>query len=244
MDISPLFNEGDFCLRTSLYITGKLFQKKLTTIDMFYWKLMVDECRLFTWFHHRKSKKYTWKKDVHGGKKSLRCKAFITINWVFRKLKLTKTDLVFYCGLNCDQYRGLLIPLYLTKDTKTSKKIARRIFWGYVLRLGFSPSLTEWAVIKPQSFILLFRMLWYAWPLYPISWVFWRISMWRNLKQPIKGHATNKISLLPTMLLLNYKLPSDEYICRVYSRYFKHGSDGKMIRKALIGGLSGGRETG
>ena len=231
MKYNVLWNSGDYCLRASLYMTGKLFKRQVWASDRIAWDLMIKECRLRELFGHRKSKEYTWEKDIHNGKKSLRCRLWKLICWI------TKKDITLYCGLNCDQYRALLIPLYMTRRSKTSRHIAKNIFWGYILRCGFSPSLTEWAVIKPQSLILLLRMFWYSYPLYLAALPFLWLSIYRNIKlKKISDGTTNKISLLPTMMLLGYKIPEMDYIENVYQTYF---SKSDVVGQAMIGGFGG-----
>ena len=54
----------------------------------------------------------------------------------------------------------------------------------------------------------------------------------------IDSGCTNKISLLPTMKIMQVQdMPSNEYISSVYNTYFDKGEDGKMIRESIIGGL-------
>ena len=74
-----------------------------------------------------------------------------------------------------------------------------------------------------------------------ISKFFFKRSIKRNLKESIEISTTNKITLLPTMKLLGYDMPSDDYIKRVYETYWWNLEEkgGIMIREALIKGLTG-----
>jgi len=151
-----------------------------------------------------------------------------------RRSKIYKNKLAG--GLDCAQYHALLIYLYLTKNSPKSKKIAKNIFWGYVFRMGFSPCLTELVLFKPQSMILLFRMIWYLFPIYCLLWPFWRLWVEFNINTLNSETTTNKISLLPTLYVLNEKMPSMGYIKEVYNIHFKNN---QRIGNALIKGLIG-----
>lgn len=223
------YDPGDYCLRTSLFVAGAILQNGVYVSDCF--ETMCKDCRLHHWFGHRKSYDYTWEKDQHNGKKTIRCYLGILYRKIFGKS--------LYCGLNCDQYRALFIVLYLMRRYPFSRKIARRIIFGYIIRLGFSPSLTEWAIFKPQTFVLLFRMFGICFPINAVLLPIFKITAHFNLLEPIEKSTTNKISLLPTMFVLRMKMPTDDYIREVYNTYFSSQEQGgQLIRHALIKALT------
>jgi hypothetical protein len=226
-----IYDSGDYCLRTSLYCVGKLLNNKYTRVEEKMMRDMIVECRLDNLFGHRKSEQYTWSKDIHNGKKSLRYR--------FWEIFLKPYGKDLYCGLNCDQYRALALFLYLARGVPRYRNIAKNILIGYVLRLGFSPSLTETAIFKPQSFVLLLKVFRYLFPAYLLSLAYFRLSAKASLMEPISKNTTNKISLLPTMRILGYAMPSDKYIKEVYEVYFNEGADMALIKNSMIDGLLG-----
>jgi hypothetical protein len=217
-----IYDQGDYCLRSSLYIVGKTLSKTLTREDIILFYDMVNECRLNKWLGHRKSAKYTW--SVSDGL-TKRLYDWFGIN--------------LFKGLNHDQYRAYFIFLYLYNDWLGALKV----MFGYLIRCFFTPSLMEHAFLKPQAYVLLLKVkfpfniqyLWY--PLYLTSLMFLKLSIHREFNIKIAVSTTNKISLIPTALLLGQiKLvtPFDfKYVENVYTEYFKDSHVGL----ALINGI-------
>jgi hypothetical protein len=137
-------------------------------------------------------------------------------------------------GASIDQLRAYWLVLYMCRN----KKVARKHLLGFILRLGFAPSLMENILFKPQSAILLLATVWE--PLKYLAYPFYKISKWRNLRIGTWDNTTNKISLLPTMFLLGHKFsyPKDVfYIKRVYDTYFCQ-EDNKVVGAAMIKGMT------
>jgi hypothetical protein len=124
-------------------------------------------------------------------------------------------------GANGDQLRAYFIPMYQNNEVD----IAKQIFFGMIQRGGMVPSWMEFAPLKPQCFVLLFKLLCEKWSKvfylpYKFCLYCFEKSIKSNLAEPISESTTNKISLLPTMKVLGMKLPDDEYIKSVYYTYF------------------------
>ena len=223
---SKCYDLGDYILRTSHYFVGKYMQNTLELDDWTIYKAMHRECRLNKWFGHRKSAEYRW--SISDG----------LTKWLYDKI-LKYINLDPYKGANCDQYRAYFMCLYLLNDWRG----ALRVMIGLLLRLGFLPSLMENCLFRPQAFVLLTKVKFpfrinYLWR--PVHWVclgFFMISKYKNLKIPIKVSTTNKISLLPTMKLLKFKLPNADYIKAVYLEYYKPEYSNYFIGQELYKGV-------
>lgn len=233
-----LWEKADYCLRVSLYYTGLILQSRIIKPEeKEALEDMRQECKPENVFAC-KSKAYHWgpyfneEEGINdGGSDGL-------TRWLYDYI-LKRFNINPLKGLNGDQMRPYFAVLYATGDYERAKKI-----WnGFKLRLTMFPSLMESFVFKPQTLYLLFKTLkrknWLIYPLYWISAIFFYFAVKRNLKQPISEGTTNKITLLPTMKLARYKMPSDEYIIEVYETYFHSGIDGKLIRDSIITGLIG-----
>lgn len=223
--IIPTWNNGDYCLRTSLFAAGK----QLSGIDdkdaKYYMECMIEECRMNS-FHQIKSEEYTWSKSD----------GFTRL--VYDKiLKYLKVDP--HKGLNGDQLRGFFIMLYLNRKNKEYSRIWYKILIGFILRLGLTPSLCELSFLKPQAYILFFKAKWFTYPIYLLIKPLFKYLAKRELENiPIKKSTTNKISLLPTMQILGIKIPDNKYCRAVYSRYFKKSGKINFIGNALYEGIA------
>ena len=210
------YDHGDYCLRTSLYTCSIL--KDLNTHNGKYkypfhlidFKAMERECKLSPLsLFPIKSEEYTWSRSDG------------LTRWLYdHVLKYLKLDL--HKGLSGDQLRAYYLYLMLTKQ----KRKAWLHILGIVLRLGFTPSLMEHCIFKPQAYIALLYTAWK--PLKYLSYPFFKLSVIRNLKKPIEQGTTNKILLLPTMYALGMELPKYDYICKVYDTYFSQ-DDNRFI---------------
>lgn len=227
--MTSLYDPGDYCQRVSLYASGRILSKTFTREDALIVSKMIKECRLENLFGHRKSIEYTWSKDIHNGKKSLRYYAWSIIN------KIHPREL--YCGLNTDQYRALAIYLYLTRNLPRSRKIAKNILIGYILRGTVSPSLTESIILKPYSIVLLFKMFRCLFPVFALLRSLYGLSVKSEMLKTNQEGTTNKVSMLPTMLLLGFELPTDNYIKETYSIFFDKGEDRILIRNSITDGV-------
>lgn len=216
------FDKRDTCLQVSHYIWAKSVLNETTLEDLNILGEMLDvECRLSSPKGHRKNRTYFWSNSDG------------LTRWLHDKI-LKYLDLDVYKGLNGDQYRAYFIWLY--SDYIAGDRLIENVINGYIRRLGFAPSLMEHCIFKPQAYVLLLkRTKYYKFnPLYWISRAAFHFSMKRNLKQPIKGHTTNKISLLPTMHYLGYDLPDKSYTDAVYNRYYKNGTElCELMKKAI-----------
>jgi hypothetical protein len=187
-------------------------------------------CNLTRWFGHRKSQDYRWSNSGSGnpGENTIWKRPTY---WLYHNI-LKYFDIDPYKGLNSDQYRSYALWVYERKDTWA----ALRVLLPFIVRLGLTPSLCEWLPLKIHSYVLFFRVLpfYYLNPLYWISRIIFHFSMKRNLKEDIAVSTTNKITLLPTMYYLGYKLPEDEYIEAVYDTYYGKDSEiAKELKKVL-----------
>lgn len=191
----------------------------------YHMKMFIKEARLDKLFGHRKSAEYRWSKTED-----------------IRKILYKISGYNGYAGLNCDQYRAFFCWCYLTGD----KAAVIRVLFGYVCRLGFSPSLTEYGFFKPQSFVLALATIhpWLKYLVYP----FYLISERKNLRKPINEDTSGKITLLLTMKLLGRPIKSKMvnkydiehgqkiYIDRVYETYFR--DEIRFIGNALVEALA------
>jgi len=217
------FDKRDTCLQVSHYFWATLVLDQLDfePIKIFY-EMLEDECRLLNLLGHRKNRTYRWS-NSNGITKWLQT----------RILRYFNIDP--YKGLNGDQYRALFLHLQFQSYTY-SDQVRNNILFGFILRLGFFPSLMEHAILKPQSLVLFWKSFkgYKLNPLYWLSLLCFYFSMKRNLAQPIKGHTTNKISLLPTMYYLGFKLPPKEYTDKMYDVYYGKKSElGQLMKKAI-----------
>ena len=210
------WDHGDFLLRSSLTAIGDI---------MFYGKtidpsiaLAELECRIHTYFKQRKSAEYRWSKSDG------------LTRWIY--------DHIFryfhfdpYKGLNFDQLRAYWLYLYLRKNR--ARAIKQLI--GFILRLGFAPSFMEHIIMKPQSLVMLLATVWK--PLRFLVYPFFYISAKLNLREPIEESTTNKITLLPTLAALGWKVPQHEYLIETYKEYFKPGSNLYAMGQNLADGI-------
>ena len=235
--MNKLWDKGDYCLRASLYLSGK-WSVSLTRLDYDLYFEMIKECWLDKWHgFSRKSSQYWWSSS---GSENPKENTFFKrpTKWIYDNI-LKHLGLDIPKGLNHDQFRSYFITLYLRHDWLGALKVVI----GLVLRFGFTPSLTEHCILKPQAYVLLTKIkcpyninyLWY--PIHLFCLMFFYFSVKRNLKIPVLESTTNKISLLPTMKLLGFKMPDDNYIKSVYEEYFKPGTDVYFIGEAICNGL-------
>lgn len=139
-------------------------------------------------------------------------------------------------GLNGDQYRAYFLWLYLTNDWLGALKV----MFGYIYRLGLAPSLCEWAIIRPQAYVLLLKVKFpfrieFLWrPMYWVVLLVFRLTSKREINRvPIESDTTNKISLFPTYKVLKWTLSPIKYITATYSEYFKKGTDGFCVGESI-----------
>ena len=173
------YNHGDYCLLTSLYCYA-------TEGNELWMEAMEKECKLSPLsLFPRKSEEYTWSRSDG------------LTRWIYDKI-LCHFNIDPHKGLNGDQLRAYYLYLLKTKQ--------RRKAWmhigGFVLRLGFFPSMMEHVIWKPQSIICLLAAAWR--PLRFLVYPFFRYSVERNLEEDILDGTTNKITLLPTLKELGY----------------------------------------
>jgi len=211
------FDNRDTIMQVSHYLWAKRVLGIIKIEDMAIEKNLIDECRLDTIFGQRKNPSYRWSNSDGLTK------------WLYDNV-LRFIGLDPFKGSNHDQLRAWFLYSY-TKDRQLDSTIL-----GFIFRLGFAPSLMEHALLKLQAHVLLLRNTKNRFfnPLYWASRLAFYISMKKNLKEPIKGHTTNKITLLPTMYYLGYKLPPRAYIEGVYNRYYGKDSElGTLMILAL-----------
>lgn len=226
------YDKGDYCLRTSLFCAGKLMQGINDIIGVM--NTMIFECRL-TSYYPVKSQEYMWSNSGSENEEENTFWKRPTF-WLWRHLGID-----MHKGLNGDQFRAFFIMMYLNKDNPLYKRIWKKIAVGFILRLGFTPSLCEWAPLKPQAYVLYFKSApgiykYLCYPLYLICRLFFEIIyMEENVFIPIEQSTTNKISLFPTAHLLGKVLPVQCYVELVYKTYFK--GDIEFIGQSVIDGL-------
>ena len=247
-----LWEHADYTIRTSLYCTGKLLQAgsldKLSHEDSIAMKKMMLECNLYEWVGHRKSKMFHWGPytdpvtgKTDGGSDGV-------TRWLYDHV-LKHFDINPSKGLNGDQYRAYFMWLFLTKDWRQALKV----MFGYIIRLGMTPSLMEWAPVKPQAYVMLLKVrfplginyLWY--PLYLIARLAFGIGYKVEMKDvEFKHGTTNKITLLPTAkclgIIKNPTMQEAALMKRVYDRYFgsTEASQGFFIADSVYKGLLAG----
>ena len=212
------WNNGDFLLRASLLAVGDiLLFKHLQKPDI---KLAEIECRVNTFFKQRKSATYTWAESDG------------LTRWLADKLGIN-----LFKGLNLDQLRAYWLYMYLVRDRKTAIKH----LLGFIFRLGFTPSLMENILFRPHAAVMLLATIWkpLRFLVYPLLY----ISAKRNLKEPIIISTTNKITLLPTLLALGWKVPGYQYLRSVYMEYFKRGTSLYPLGQHLAIGIDNNRLT-
>jgi hypothetical protein len=200
--IPELQDYSDYCFRSSLLSTGLfLVGKKDEAKEIM--KEMIDECRLDKWTGHRKSAVYMWS-DSYG-----------LTRWLYDHIGIN-----LYKGLNNDQYRAYYMWLYLNNDWVGALKV----LFGFIYRLGLTPSLMEWGPLKPQAFVLLFGVKpikYFMYPIYLFCKLCFFISFINENSIPIENGTTNKVTMLPTARILGFKIPRMSYIKFVYYEYFK-----------------------
>jgi len=130
-------------------------------------------------------------------------------------------------GANADQLRAFFIVMYLNREAPIYKKIWLKMALGFILRAGLTPSLCEWAPLKPQAYVLFLMSAPYGlkYPLYPLilisKWAFKRSYYNEMINVSISQDTTNKISAIPTGEILGLKeTPTDNYVADVYKTYF------------------------
>lgn len=236
---NPLYEHSDFCLRSSLYMTSKLLQDNISLQDLMWFEEMQAECRLDKWTGHRKSDQYHWSNSGSANPTENTLLQRPTY-WIYHHiLKYFNYDP--HKGLNHDQYRAYFICLYLTNDWRASLKV----MFGYIYRLGFTPSMMEHCLFKPQAYYPLLAVkfpykLHYLWrPLYWISKAAFYIGKRPVLNTAPDYESTNKISLLPTLKATKQAMPNQDYIKKVYWTYWSRATDktDSLIRDNLIKAL-------
>ena len=196
-----MWSDGDKILKSSLLWVGHelsetygYYENKTTGQIL---EEMERDCRLRNFFGHRKSPTYKWS---NSGSENLNENTIWKrpTYWVYHNI-LRYVGIDLYKGANCDQLRAYWLTLYLRRE----RWIAIKHLLGYVVRLGFSPSLMENIILKPQSLAVLLATIWK--PMHYIVLPFLLLSRWRNFKKPISQSTTNKITLIPTLALLGYR---------------------------------------
>ena len=245
-------NQGaDTCVRMSLWTIAK----KLQIPEWAEYFGARELCRLTKWTGHRKSSNqtlpdgrvihaYTWDRT-----EDIRRTLQKFIPWTM------------YAGLNGDQYRAYFLVLAHDRDLVGALKV----MFGFVYRaiplflvlklLGagwllspfiailFSPfpSLMEIAIMKPHTFLMLFKVHPIFSPFYYMLYPIWLFSKWRNLKQSIAKGTTNKITLLIQMKMLGVELKKPFWwVIKVYTTYFVAGTENYFIGQECIDALSEG----
>lgn len=209
----PTYDRGDYVLRTSLLCAGVYMELK-NYLEKFM-ITMAEDCRLLS-LSPRKSPEYTW--AVSEG---------ITLKLYNNFLKYLGINP--YKGLNGDQLRALFIIMYLRRNDRLYKTMWVRIFLSILIRGGFTPSLCEYAPLKPQAYVLFFKaapygLAWLLWPVYKICEMIFTYRFFKEINEvSIERSTTNKISALLTAKILGIEgLPSEAYAKRVYEAYFKN----------------------
>jgi len=241
MNIKPkTYDIGDYCLRTSLYCAGKIMQNSYNYEESNLMYQMIKDCR-FNSFYQIKSHEYKWSNSGSENKNDNTFWKRPTY-WLYHNiLKHIRKDP--YKGANGDQLRAFFIVMYLKRYQSKYKKIWLKIFLGFIFRFGFTPSLCEFAPLRPQAYILFllsapYGLKYLLLPFILISKICFYISFYREINFiPIELSTTNKISLLPTALLLKHEgFPTFNYCKKVYEEYFKGDLNfiGQSIFKGII----------
>jgi hypothetical protein len=214
-------NSPDYCLRASLFgfAMHKYSSLQCKEEASSLMKKMIKDCRLDKWWGHRKNPNYKWSNS--GSENPADNTLFKRPTyWIWKNI-LRHFGLDFYKGMNGDQLRAYSLWLYMTKDWLG----ALRVIAGLVCRLGMTPSLCEWAPLKPQAYVLLFAVKpikYIFYPIYLICYLAFIISSYFELKIPLEESTTNKLVIYPTVKLLHFKdLDKDfNYIKSIYITYF------------------------
>ncbi len=220
----------DQCLKESLKAFCDLVCSGSVTQDFIDMK---KDCRLYNFFGHRKTSDYRWS-NSGSEMRSENTMFKRPTKWLYdHVLKWFKID---PCkGLNGDQYRAYFLPMYLRQDWKSALKI----MVGFICRLGLTPSLCEWAPLKPQAYVLLFKTrfpfnIQYLWrPIYKLCKCSFEKNVQQEMKVPIGISTTNKVSMIPTMKLLGMFTPNKQYIIRVYETFFSDKKDQPLVNRMI-----------
>jgi hypothetical protein len=197
---------------------------------------VIKDCRLDKCIGHRKSVVYRWS-NSGSANPSENTLFNRPTKWLYDKV-LRHFNIDPYKGLNGDQYRAYFLWLYKNRKDSQAKSLARKVLFGFIIRLGLTPSLCEWAPLKPQAYVLLLKMFWYLYPLYLIARVAFYFSVEAELKVPVEVSTTNKITMIPTMISLGQEFPCPTVIKETYETYFKPGTDVAFIGEACIAALT------
>lgn len=226
-----LFSDPDVNLKTCHLMLGKMMSDDYTPADAYDLYTMAYFCKA-RGIHPIKHPNYRWSNSGSENKAENTLFKRPTY-WLYHKI-LKHVGLDPLKGASIDQLRAWWLICYAFKDRKA-------VFYnliGFVLRLGFAPSLMENILFKPQHLLLplstLFKPL--GWLVYP----FYVLGRERNLKIGVWDNTTNKISLLPTMWLMGYKFhypKSMFFIKSVYTTYYCQ-EDNKHVGAALIKGFT------
>lgn len=227
------FDSRDRCLQVSLYYAAKILLRDVSKDDQAYYDTMIKDCWLDWVVWNRKSPEYKWS---NSGAEALSENTLFNrpTKWIYDHI-LKYFNLDLFKGLNGDAYRSYILTLYLKSNWGSAFKLKL----GFLLRAGFTPSLCENALFKPQAYVLLFKvkypyyihMLWY--PIYLICKLFFYFSFRKEMKVPIHISTTNKITMLPTAYLLGFKMPNKAYIDCVYDEYFNGSIVGQVLKEAI-----------
>lgn len=236
----PTYDKGDYVLRTSLYCAGKLMQGKSYEAVDFFMTRLIHDCKLDK-LSPIKSREYRWSNSGSANPAENTLWKRPTY-WLYNKvLKYLRWNP--YKGANGDQLRAFYIVLYLLRRTPAFKRIWFKQALGFIFRLGLTPSLCEWAPLKPQAYVLFLMSAPYGlkYLLYPfifISQFIFCVSFYKEIEKVTPTESTtNKISSIPTARILNVKKPRPDLVyCRaVYDIYFKCGS--KFIGDSVYNGV-------
>ena len=233
-----IWTDGDAILKHSLYFFGEKLRhtsRGSHITDLFFSKPcyeyydMVEKCQMNNILFQRKSPTYRWS---NSGSENPAENTLLKRPtwWIYHKI-LKHIGWDPYKGANFDQLRAYWLTLYATR----SRKAAFKHLLGFVLRLGFAPSFMEHVFFKPQATVALLATIWE--PLKYLVWIPFKLSALKNLNIPISESTTNKITLIPTLMLLE---PNTHiihlYYELVYKTYF-HQFDNRIVGNAMIVGL-------
>lgn len=235
------FDKNDLCLQVSLYCSGRILSGEYNETDNDLMEAMIYECNLNSILWPRKNAQYSWSNS--GSENPAENTLFKRpTKWIYDHIFAPLNSkfgwsIDLHKGLNTDQLRAFFIYLWLMKYDKSKKIIAKKILLGLFCRMGMLPSLMENAIFKPHNFILLFDIFLMTKPIFYITKKLFAYSISNELNIDIRTSSTNKISLLPTMKLLGYQMPSSVYVQQVYSTYFPVSSEQFFIGETLIKGV-------